>query len=653
MRIEKYKQIITQMLKEKEINHMCDLLTEKDKEVIINHADQLLKNIFIFNKTWDMEPCLQEYQLQDEIDWESYPNGDEEWCFMLNRMDYLNYLMLATIIKKDITYQLKGKKLIIEWMKHHEVIAPMRSTRTLDTGIRILNIVECLPFLYESKCLDQSEMQYICDSLRKQVYYLKENYLNKYISSNWGSIQLCSILSTLPFLEDNFKEHPLFTWAMIEINKCLSIQIYSDGTHWEQSTMYHVEVLNYLMKLIYYSRIFGYKGMEKIYNYAYQMAKSLLFLSTPKKEIESFGDSDRTNLQDVFCRAAVIFNDRAFKYIGFQKMDYESIYGMGCKAAITYRRLMEQTPNEYFFDALDSGIFTVRSGWGENDHFTMFLNGALGSGHGHSDNLHLSLYYRGVPFLIDSGRFSYREDFYLREYLKGMEAHNGLIMDQSVCCCPNGSWDYSNFGLPLKNYVRHESGIHYYESYFLGNNPYYITIRKLIVLDKGIWIILDDIYCEGRHCVKQRFHLDPEIRIELKANGIICPKLNLKMLFSEPFLIEQSKCSIQYNKLLENAVIVTSSDFVNQDHLNVVICDANMKVRKVHVLQDNKNVLDQDVVYYIKIEVSENESYSVAVLNQEIYTGRKILFLEDMPFHCKCFVIHEKQGEKKGYRLKM
>jgi hypothetical protein len=45
--------------------------------------------------------------------------------------------------------------------------------------------------------------------------------------------------------------------------------------------------------------------------------------------------------------------------------------------------------------------------------------------HGHLDVLHLSIWYRGEPFIVDPGTGAYYADLRLREWLASREAHNG------------------------------------------------------------------------------------------------------------------------------------------------------------------------------------------------------------------------------------
>ena len=117
------------------------------------------------------------------------------------------------------------------------------------------------------------------------------------------------------------------------------------------------------------------------------------------------------------------------KYFGNAEFDAENMYYFGACANQEYKNLPLLQPALQSFDGYASGVFTTRSCWGSSANFTMFTNGSLGSGHGHSDNLHVSLCMNGKPVLIDSGRYTYREDHEERIRLKSVAAHNSLVID--------------------------------------------------------------------------------------------------------------------------------------------------------------------------------------------------------------------------------
>ena len=620
---------------------------------IIAHADELMHQTFTFNKTWDMERCLTPYTLP-VIDWNGHQNDDPEWCFMLSRMDYLDHLLLASLLTGDIAYADKAKGYILNWIAAHPAIVSEPSTRTLDTGIRVMNWMEALPYLSMLHVLTDDELTRITDSMLEQMQYLKENYLPKYKTSNWGSIQTCAIVSVLPFLRADFQSDPLYQWALDEMTLQFSIQVYPDGMHWEQSTMYHIEVLNYGMKAVHYMGLHLQPCPSVVKEQVYALAKALAGQLMPSGEIETFGDSDRVCARDVLSRAALLFDDPTFRFVGLDELDPESLYVLGVPAAQRYATLPASAPQSMHYDGEDSGMYTLRSSWDKDASFTMFTNGSLGSGHGHSDNLHLSVCYQGDPVLIDSGRFTYREDHPLRVQLKGMAAHNGVMIDDKAYCVPSDSWGYSDFGLPLKNYVRHAGNLHYFEGAMLGHDPLQVWVRKVIVIDPAIWMIVDEVKCDGAHEAHSRLHFDPAVAVSPAGDcqRVTTPHAALTLTCPGTVSYTSEPCSLRYNEQQPHTVVHSKTAFTDSATLISTLCGDGITVQDAPVFQNLTEPTAPDFAQARKFILSPTESYTVAVYSKEIYRGKKVLSCEGMPYHAKCVVIHEKDGHKQLTVLK-
>lgn len=620
---------------------------------IIAHADELMHQTFTFNKTWDMERCLTPYTLP-VIDWNDHQNDDPEWCFMLNRMDYLDHLLLASLLTGEIRYTDKAKEYILNWIAAHPTIVSEPSTRTLDTGIRVMNWMEALPYLSMLHVLNEDELTRITDSMLAQMQYLKENYLPKYKTSNWGSIQTCAIVSVLPFLRADFLSDPLYQWALDEMTLQFSIQVYPDGMHWEQSTMYHIEVLNYGMKAVHYMGLHLQPCPSAVKEQVYALAKALVGQLTPSGEIETFGDSDRVCARDVLSRAALLFDDPTFRFVGLDELDPESLYVLGVPAAQRYATLPASAPQSMHYDGEDSGMYTLRSSWDKDASFTMFTNGSLGSGHGHSDNLHLSACYQGDPVLIDSGRFTYREDHPLRVQLKGMAAHNGVMIDDKTYCVPSDSWGYADFGLPLKNYVRHAGNLHYFEGAMLGHDPLQVWVRKVIVVDPAIWMIVDEVKCDGAHEAHSRLHFDPAATVSPAGDchRVTTPHAALTLTCPGTVSYTSEPCSLRYNEQQPHTVVHSKTAFTDSATLITTLCGDGITVQDAPVFQNLTEPTAPDFAQARKFILSPTESYTVAVYSKEIYRGKKVLSCEGMPYHAKCVVIHEKDDHKQLTILK-
>lgn len=502
--------------------------------------------------------------------------------------------------------------------------------------------------------LTEDELTRITDSMFAQMQYLKENYLPKYKTSNWGSIQTCAIVSVLPFLRADFQSNPLYQWALDEMTLQFSIQVYPDGMHWEQSTMYHIEVLNYGMKAVHYMGLHLQPCPSVVKEQVYALAKALAGQLMPSGEIETFGDSDRVCARDVLSRAALLFDDSTFRFVGLDELDPESLYVLGVPAAQRYATLPASAPQSMHYDGEDSGMYTLRSSWDKNASFTMFTNGSLGSGHGHSNNLHLSACYQGDPVLIDSGRFTYREGHPLRVQLKGMAAHNGVMIDDKAYCVPSDSWGYADFGLPLKNYVRHAGNLHYFEGAMLGHDPLQVWVRKVIVIDPAIWMIVDEVKCDGAHEAHSRLHFDPAVTVSPAGDchRVTTPHAALTLTCPGTVSYTSEPCSLRYNEQQPHTVVHSKTAFTDSATLITTLCGDGITVQDAPVFQNLTEPTAPDFAQARKFILSPTENYTVAVYSKEIYRGKKVLSCEDMPYHAKCVVIHEKDGHKQLTILK-
>lgn len=626
----------------------ADLLTASQKEQIIKQANMLLAQDMMFDKTWDMERCLIPYHITLD-NWNIVNNDDEEWCFMLNRFDWLNYLIMAYLCSNKEEYLNKAKAFIFSWIDHHPVIMPELSTRTLDTAIRAYNFLEAMIYLRGLAALSDEEMKMIIDSLEKQAAYCYENYLPKYKTSNWGSIQTLLFAIVMLIIKDEPQQDPLYQWIDQELQLQMAIQVYPDGSHWEQSTMYHAEVLNNGLRYLYFMQQFTFEVSPLIKEQIIKMTDCLLYQMTPDGKIDAFGDSDRVNIAEVFTWASLILNDERYCFKAEKEIGMDSLYLLG-QETLLLKTMTVKPWDKLTYEGEDSGLYTIRSSFDHDASYTLFFNGSLGSGHGHSDNLHFSLYHQGKPILIDTGRYTYREDVQLRRYLKGIMGHNSILVDGRSNCEVSDSWGYHDFIIPTKNYVRTLGNLHYLEGSMIMHDPLGIWTRKLVVIDPDIWVIVDDIKMDGQHELTQRFHVDPAIITEIKGKQAILDELQL---CTELDLSKQVEpCSLAYNQLSDHDVIQAHKKFADQQQLFTIICPKTMTIEDSMVYQDLTKPAPASLAQAKKINISSHESYTIAIFHHEVYSGKKICSCENMCFHAKCVIIHDNNGSKQRYILR-
>ena len=131
------------------------------------------------------------------------------------------------------------------------------------------------------------------------------------------------------FIFRTYCENEIYKWARAEIETQFGIQVYDDGMQWEQSTMYHVEVLNYGMKALFYDRFYHNEELPVLKHQVEKLADALLYQATFDFHIETFGDSDRACIKDVMTRAASLYQNGVWKYGGYPQYDLESLYTFG------------------------------------------------------------------------------------------------------------------------------------------------------------------------------------------------------------------------------------------------------------------------------------------------------------------------------------
>lgn len=631
--LDNLKASIKNRLTHLEPDSYSELIPTKEKSKYIYEANLLLNNDFKFDRRWDMERCNKIYHL-NTIDFEKINNDDPEWNFMFNRMDWLDYLCLAGIITKEDKYFEKIKEYIFTWIDQHPSIKSQNSTRTLDTGIRLINWLNCIIYLSWFNALSDFELETIAKSMEKQILYLKSNYLPKYKLSNWGSIQVCAILVVLPYIHNNVDHDEIYIWAKNELKSQLNLQVLDDGMNWEQSPMYHVELLLALQHLV----LFENNVLNKeVLNTIKKMSFALQLIVTPERLLPNFGDSDQVSAKDILANSAYILHDQELNYFG--EFSYENILYTGSNI-IKLKEIKKTLPQKLNFLGSASGNYSFRSSWKKDANYMFFNNGSMGSGHAHADNLHLSIYGKGSPLFVDSGRYTYREDHPMRVLLKSAKAHNIVQIDNLELAKPNSSWDYDSYYKVLPTYYNSKKNIHYIEGSVLGKYPLEIWTRKIVMLEEGLWIISDEVSIQGNHEFNQIWHIHPQASYENNTLTVLDNTWNLS--YSGSAKVEDFPYSSKYNELQTGKMLTLSKPFSDNISFTTTIANSNLTVKKIPILQNLNTPVNDNIAEGWKITTSEHE-YCIAIFHQEVFTGKKVFSLDGVPFHHQAFATIDQQ----------
>ena len=660
-----------------------------EAEHLLHQAEDLMQNTFVFTDRWDMEPCAVPYTVPAG-QWTHSPNGDPEWVFMLNRHDYLPKLWQAAVLTGEVRYRRKLIDSVMDWIASNPLTREgTPSTRTIDTGIRCMNWIQLLPFLLAEDALTDQEARTMIDSLSAQFANLRERYILKYTLSNWGVLQTTAFCAGYAWM-GQLLPSGLEAWAWQELQTQLRLQILEDGAHWEQSPMYHVEVLNACVRLLtqlYAAQKAGLSlcqearfaldagtssperkagpgegaGSEAgwLVRAVRVLSRHVLYTADPALMQLPQCDSDVTDVRDVLARAAALLSDAGiYRWGAGETLDMDSVWQLGAAGIAAFEAQRPQTPVRCSWNCPQSGTVTLRSDWTARANFTALKNSPLGSSHGHADQTHLTLYCQGKPFLVDSGRYTYREDDPLRTQLKAPAAHNVCVIDGQSGGTPDGSWNYSDYAEIIPRYFAEQGNAHFAEMTFHGGlrdgTPYQIT-RRLFVLDEGVWLSVQDVICPGKHQVKEYFHLAQGVTVQPCLEGMLLQNgdVQLKMYYEGQMECYQGVLSSCYNQKELAPLLVHQVEMQDRWTSCTLFAVPEYAVRPAAVYKLGEDTPQPaENVTALDLQAGQEKCWTLLVWNRENFRSGKVFRCHGQPVYGKAIALCDQDGRVKSIRLR-
>lgn len=660
-----------------------------EAEHLLHQAEDLMQNTFVFTDRWDMEPCAVPYTVPAG-QWTHSPNGDPEWVFMLNRHDYLPKLWQAAVLTGEVRYRRKLIDSVMDWIASNPLTREgTPSTRTIDTGIRCMNWIQLLPFLLAEDALTDQEARTMIDSLSAQFANLRERYILKYTLSNWGVLQTTAFCAGYAWM-GQLLPPGLEAWAWQELQTQLRLQILEDGAHWEQSPMYHVEVLNACVRLLtqlYAAQKAGLSlcqearfaldagtssperkagpgegaGSEAgwLVRAVRVLSRHVLYTADPALMQLPQCDSDVTDVRDVLARAAALLSDAGiYRWGAGETLDMDSVWQLGAAGIAAFEAQRPQTPVRCSWNCPQSGTVTLRSDWTARANFTALKNSPLGSSHGHADQTHLTLYCQGKPFLVDSGRYTYREDDPLRTQLKAPAAHNVCVIDGQSGGTPDGSWNYSDYAEIIPHYFAEQGNAHFAEMTFHGSlrdgSPYQIT-RRLFVLDEGVWLSVQDVICPGKHQVKEYFHLAQGVTVQPCLEGMLLQNgdVQLKMYYEGQMECYQGVLSSCYNQKELAPLLVHQVEMQDRWTSRTLFAVPEYAVRPAAVYKLGEDTPQPaENVTALDLQAGQEKCWTLLVWNRENFRSGKVFRCHGQPVYGKAIALCDQDGRVKSIRLR-
>lgn len=336
----------------------------------------------------------------------------------------------------------------------------------------------------------------------------------------------------------------------------------------------------------------------------------------------------------------------------------DSVWQLGAVGIAAFEAQHPQTPVRCSWNCPQSGTVTLRSDWTARANFTALKNSPLGSSHGHADQTHLTLYCQGKPFLVDSGRYTYREDDPLRTQLKAPAAHNVCVIDGQSGGTPDGSWNYSDYAEIIPHYFAEQGNAHFAEMTFHGSlrdgTPYQIT-RRLFVLDEGVWLSVQDVICPGKHQVKEYFHLAQGVTVQPCLEGMLLQNgdVQLKMYYEGQMECYQGVLSSCYNQKELAPLLVHQVEMQDRWTSCTLFAVPEYAVRPAAVYKLGEDTPQPaENVTALDLQAGQEKCWTLLVWNRENFRSGKVFRCHGQPVYGKAIALCDQDGRVKSIRLR-
>ena len=613
-------------------NQDLDFIKKKYPEEIrntIKKADLVLAKNFIFRDNWDMEKTNIPYQFKGKIDWKAIPNGDEEWCYMLNRHKYWIDLGRAYYLTANEKYAKAFVEQATHWIDNNPLEDRLKklSWRRIEAGIRCENWIKTFEYVKNSKYITPDFFAKFANSLYQHGEYIDQSFSDFSKTSNWGVLEFQGLYALSNFFSE-FKTSPQWQKeATANLETCINLQVLNDGSQWEQSPMYHNEVFHCFMNVNLIAERKKTSLPESILQKTKDMAYANVKWQKPNFHQPLLGDSDDTDLRGLLTLSAYIFNDSILKSRGYSELDYETFFLLGRNNFNKYEAVQPLNPDFTSVYQSSSGGFYMRSSWKEDATYASFNLKKLGGGHGYDDILNFTLFANNQDYLIDSGRFTYVDNEW-RKLFKSNQSHNTLGVDNLPNSIYKDPWTNEYEARSQGDFTKITSLFDYAEAentaYKRLENPVLIK-RRMLFIKPNVWIVFDSFSANGTHTYSQYFNF-PDKNVAIKDKGLTINSKNslrIQPVKEIPIKLTDSWWSPEYNLKKENTRAELSkkaSGFTSFISILYFPEQTLLKYKKVPVYNREGILLKDENVEAVNFSIN-NTDYSVMVVHNSTAPG--------------------------------
>jgi hypothetical protein len=370
--------------------------------------------------------------------------GDHKLVWELNRHQHLILLAQAFLFTGNREFLSEIFTQLETWFKQNPFQRGINWASALEVAFRALSWI-WLYHLIGSEMSDRLRQEFLT-GLYRHGRHLAEN-LSVYFSPNTHLLGEAVALYVLATLFPGFPSAA--KWRKRSSNIVLAqldFQAQADGSHFEQSSYYHVYALDFF---ILFYLVAGRPPLMR--PTLKRMADYLSSLLGPSRCISFWGDDDGGRLfhpygpRDQFGRATLSTCGILFgrdEWLGDEgELAKQAAWWLGADALKSRRQASSAVHSSRAF--ADSGLVFLVC----NEFYLQMDCGPFGyggAGHSHSDTLSLTLQHAGQQVLIDPGTYTYMSDMAERNWFRGSVAHNTVRIDGQDQGTPAGPFRWAS-----------------------------------------------------------------------------------------------------------------------------------------------------------------------------------------------------------------
>lgn len=632
-----------------------------DNATNIKTADEVLNNYFLFRYPWDMEKTNIPHQFKKEIDWKAIPNGDEEWCFMLNRHRYWTDIGGAYFLTGKEKYAKGFVNQVTHWIDNNPLQDDLKkfSWRRIEAGIRCENWIKSFELIKDSKHITPEFLAKFLNSLYQHGIYINSAFSDFSKTSNWGVLEFHGLFNLSQFLKEFKVAKKWEKDAIANLETCIKLQILEDGTQWEQSPMYHNEVFHCYLNVNLLAQRNNIELPEIIVQKTKDMAYANIKWQKPNFHQPVLGDSDDTDLRGLITLAALIFKDPVLKSRAYKTVNYEANFLLNSQEIKTYNNLEVKAPSFLSVYQKSSGDFYMRTSWEQDATYSSLHLKKLGCGHGHDNILHFTIFANNRDYLIDGGRYSYVDNKW-RAYFKGNASHNTLGVDNLPNSVYQNSWANKFEARAEGDFTKSTTLFDYGEAintaYQRLEDPVKLK-RRMLYIKPNVWLLFDSFSAKGKHTYSQYFNF-PDKNVEILNAGIETTfsdnNLRIQPIKSVELKLTDEWRSPEYNLKIENKRAELFKEAVGFTSLiNVLYFPelTDLKYKKEPVYSRRDGLLSDKDVEAVSLEI-EGAKYTILVVHNSSSPANHFYKVNNILVQGEVVLIENSNGKTQVHIIK-